>query len=153
MKTSPNIFSTRTFIIVTILLSAIVGGIVAFAVGYYYYVPRTTSSSSSQTRDLYLFAQDLSFSAPSNLKSDYVYGTSTIIVNKGDTLRVHFYNPTDQEHSFTVDSPYSNDIVVPAANSTIKNMNTTIVANQIGTFGFHCRFHQPQMMGVLIVQA
>jgi len=105
-----------------------------------------------QTRDLYLFAQDLSFTAPSNLSSDYVYSSNLILVNKGDTITIHFYNPTDKAHSFTIGTPYTNDVVVTAQSTVIQNANITITTSQPGSFAFHCKFHPPQMTGTILVQ-
>jgi len=99
-----------------------------------------------------LFAQDISFSVPSNLGSDYIYSSSQITVNKGDTVTIHFYNPTDKAHSFTMGAPYANDVVVAAQSSTIQNANVTITTGQSGSFAFHCRFHPPQMTGTILVQ-
>ncbi len=146
--TGPRIVSPRTVIIVSVLLAAIVGGLVGFGVN----TLARPAPPVAQTRDFYLFAQDLSFAVPSNLRSDYVYQTTLIMVNKGDTLRIHFYNPTDTAHTFTVDAPYSNDITVTNSTTIVPNGNTTITANNAGIFGFHCRFHTPQMAGTIVVQ-
>jgi plastocyanin len=140
-------WSTRNLLIATILLAAIVGGVSGLGASYLAHPTPTP-----QTRDIYLFAQDLSFSAPSNLSSDYIYSSSQITVNKGNTVTIHFYNPTDKAHSFTIGSPYANDVVVAAQASTIQNANITITASQAGSFTFHCKFHPPQMTGTILVQ-
>jgi len=137
----------RNLLIAAILLAAIVGGTTGLAASYL-----LRPSPTPQARDVYLFAQDLSFSAPSNLSSDYIYSSNLIVVNKGDTLTIHFYNPTDQHHSFTIGAPYANDIVVAAQSSTIQNANITITTSQAGSFVFHCKFHSPQMIGTILVQ-
>ncbi|HZY94176.1 MAG TPA: hypothetical protein VFE98_04850 [Candidatus Bathyarchaeia archaeon] len=67
-------------------------------------------------------------------------------------MRVHFYNPTDKPHTFTVDAPYLNDITVANSTALVPNGNTTITANNAGIFGFHYRFHTPQMAGTIVVQ-
>jgi plastocyanin len=140
-------WGTRNLLITTILLAAIVGGVTGLGASYL-----SHPSPAPQTRDIYLFAQDLSFSVPSNLSSDYVYSSNLIVVNKGDTVTIHFYNPTDQHHSFTVGAPYANDVVVAAQSGTIQNANITITTSQVGSFTFHCRFHSPQMTGTILVQ-
>ena len=140
-------WSTRNLLIATVLLAAIVGAVTGLAAGYLAH-PNPTP----QTRNIYLFAQDLSFSAPSNLNSDYIYSSSQITVNKGDTVTIHFYNPTDTAHSFTIGAPYANDVVVAAQSTVIQNANITITTSQPGSFAFHCKFHSPQMTGTILVQ-
>jgi plastocyanin len=140
-------WSTRNLLIATVLLSAIVGSVAGLGTSYLAH-----PSPVPQSRDIYLFAQDLSFSAPSNLNSDYIYSSNLIVVNKGDTVTIHFYNPTDKAHSFTIGAPYANDVVVAAQSTTIQNANVTITTNQAGIFAFHCKFHPPQMSGAIQVQ-
>jgi plastocyanin len=140
-------WSTRNLLIATILLAALFGSIAGLGTSYLAH-PNPTP----QTRNIYLFAQDLGFSAPSNLSSDYIYSSSQINVNKGDTVTIHFYNPTDKVHSFTIGAPYANDVVVAAQSSTIQNANITITTSQAGSFTFHCKFHPPQMAGTILVQ-
>src|SRR5437667_3566512 len=118
--------TTRNLLIATILLAAIVGAATGLAISYLVH-----PSPTPQTRNIYLFAQDLSFSAPSNLNSDYIYSSSQITVNKGDIVTIHFYNPTDKAHSFTIGTPYTNDVVVTAQSTVIQNANIrTQQANQ-----------------------
>ena len=140
-------WSTRNLLIATILLAAIVGSVSGLGASYLAHPTPTP-----QTRDIYLFAQDLSFSAPSNLGSDYIYSSSQITVNRGDTVTIHFYNPTDKAHSFTIGAPYTNDVVVAAQSTVIQNANITITTSQPGSFAFHCKFHPPQMTGTILVQ-
>ena len=139
-------WSTRNLLIATILLAAIVGSVSGLGASYLAHPTPTP-----QTRDIYLFAQDLSFSAPSNLGSDYIYSSSQITVNRGDTVTIHFYNPTDKAHSFTIGAPYTNDVVVAAQSTVIQNANITITTSQAGSFAFHCKFHPPQMTGTILV--
>ena len=89
------------------------------------------------------------------LKADYDFSASVINVDRGDTLVIHFYNPTDQNHTFTIGAPYANDVFVaahPTDQSPIHNATITINANQAGIFPFYCRFHAPSMSGSLVVQ-
>ncbi len=142
---------TRNLLIAAVLVSALVGGITGLATTY---LART--SPTPQTQDFYLFARDLSFNTTtSGLNSDYVYSTNYIVVNKGDNLRVHFFNPTDEHHSFTIGTPYANNVTVegsPTDQSPPQRAVINIVVSQAGTFQFHCVFHSPQMRGTLIVQ-
>jgi plastocyanin len=137
----------RNLLIATVFLAAIVGSVTGLATSYLAH-----PSPPPQTRNIYLFAQDLGFSARSNLSSDYIYSSSQITVNKGDVVTIHFYNPTDKAHSFTIGAPYANDVVVAAQSSTIQNANITITTNQPGSFTFYCKFHPPQMIGTILVQ-
>src|SRR5438094_865792 len=139
--------TTRNLLIAPCLRAAIVSVSTGLAAGYLAH-----QSPTPQTRDFYLFAQDLSFSAPSNLNSDYIYSSSQLTVNKGDTVTIHFYNPTDTAHSFTIGAPYANDVGVAAQSTVIQNANITITTSQPGSFAFHCKFHSPQMTGTILVQ-
>ena len=143
-------WTPRNIIIAAVLISAVVGGVVGLGVTY-----ASHPTQSPQTRDFYMFAVDQSFPAENTtgLKADYAFSAMSITVNKGDTLIIHFYNPTDQTHTFTIGSPYTNDVSVPAMTSThISTMNITIFANQAGIFRYTCDFHGPSMAGYLIVQ-
>jgi plastocyanin len=145
-------WSPRKTIIVAVLMSALVGSVTGLGASY---LSRTIPTA--QTRDFYLFSVDQSFnsSLTSGLKADYAYSSSVITANKGDTLVIHFYNPTDQNHTFTIGSPYANDAFVaahPTDQSPIHNTTITIHANQAGIFPFYCRFHLPSMSGSIVVQ-
>src|SRR5437867_13203944 len=111
-------WSTRNLLIATVLLAAIVGAVTGLAAGYLAH-----PSPTPQTRNIYLFAQDLSFTAPSNLNTDYIYSSNQNTVNKGDTANIHIYNTTDQAHSLTIGAPYTNDVVVAAPSTIIQNAN------------------------------
>src|SRR5712692_3453401 len=132
--------SPRNLLLAAVLVSAIVGSVTGLATNY---LMRT--SPAAQTRDFYLFARDLSFnfsltSGSNKLTSDYIYSANYIIVNKGDTLLIHFYNPTDQPHTFTIDTPYANNATLVAGptdtnpNNPIPGTTITISASQTGTF-------------------
>ncbi|HEV2120978.1 MAG TPA: cupredoxin domain-containing protein [Candidatus Bathyarchaeia archaeon] len=142
-------WSNRNLLIATVLLAAIVGSVTGLATSYLEH-----PGAAPQARDVYLFVVDQNFNSSQTrgLTSDYIYSSSLIVVNKGDTVTIHFYNPTDKAHSFTLNAPYANDAVVAAQSSTIQNATITITTNQAGSFNFHCKFHQPQMIGAIIVQ-
>src|SRR6266705_3740797 len=155
---SPRGMSPRNLLIATVLISAIVGSAAGLTANYL-----TRTIPASQTREFYLFARDLSFnfnltSGSDKLTSDYIYSLNYIIVNKGDTLLIHFYNPTDEPHSFTMDAPYANNATLAEGptdqnpSNPIPDTTITITASQAGAFPFHCIFHSPQMRGSLIVQ-
>src|SRR5213594_3260481 len=136
MAVASRTTSARTLILAAIIIAASVGSATGFAANYL----TRTAPPSPENRVFYLFARDLSFnfsltSGGNQLTSDYAYSTNYIIINKGDTLVIHFYNPTDQ-----------------APTSPIHDVTITINASQAGTFQFYCIFHPPQMRGGLIVQ-
>ncbi len=158
MSTSSRTWSSRNLVIAAVLISAIVGSGTGFATSYL-----TRTSPAPENREFYLFARDLSFnfsltSGANQLKSDYAYSTNYIVINKGDTLVIHFYNPTDEHHSFTMNAPYANNYTLGEGptdqnpNNPIHGVTITINASQAGFFQFFCIFHQPQMRGSLIVQ-
>ncbi|HVH14806.1 MAG TPA: cupredoxin domain-containing protein [Candidatus Angelobacter sp.] len=143
-------WTPRNILVVAVLVSAVVAGIVGLGVTYALH-----PTPAAHTRDFYMFAVDQGFPAANTtgLKADYAFSAMTITVNKGDTLIIHFYNPTDQSHTFTIGSPYTNNVILPAMTSThISTANVTTVANQAGTFAYTCNFHGPSMAGYLIVQ-
>ncbi len=151
---TPRSTSSRNLLIAAVLVSALVGGITGLATTY---LART--SPPSQNQDFYLFARDLAFNTSrSGLTSNYAYSSNYVVVNKGDTLVIHFVNPTDEHHSFTIGAPYANNVTVAAAPTDqagdfiAQTVTINIAANQAGTFQFHCVFHSPQMRGTLIVQ-
>jgi FtsP/CotA-like multicopper oxidase with cupredoxin domain len=83
-----------------------------------------------------------------------IYTLPVIVVNRGDSVTVHFYNtePTEEEtverHSFTIDAqPYSVNIDIAPGESG----NATFTADQEGIFPIYCIYHLPTMTGQLVV--
>jgi plastocyanin len=83
-----------------------------------------------------------------------IYTLPVIVVNKGDSVTVHFYNtePTEEEtverHSFTIDAQsYSVNIDITPGESG----NATFTAEQEGIFPIYCIYHLPTMTGQLVV--
>src|SRR2546422_1036631 len=66
-------WGTRNLLIATILLAALFGGVTGLGASYFAHTAPTP-----QTRDLYLFAQDLSFTAPSNLSSKKIAHNTSV---------------------------------------------------------------------------
>jgi len=77
-----------------------------------------------------------------------LFAPSSITVNKGDTVTVHFYNIEQGEpHTFTLGAPYNIDKnVSPGQNATI-----VFKADHEGVFQYYCKYHLPTMVGQLIV--
>lgn len=138
-------WTPRNTIIAAVLLSAVVGGVVGLGVTY-----ALRPAPSTQTRNFYLYATDLGVQGftsqnSTGTKADYDFSAKTITVNKGDTLIIHFYNPTDESHSFTMGNPYPNDVVLPPKTATkISTANVTIVASQAGIFPSIANTTNPQ---------
>ena len=79
-----------------------------------------------------------------------IYSLPVIVVNRGDSVTVHFYNidETGERHSFTIDAqPYSVDIDLAGDQSG----NATFTADQEGIFPYYCKYHIPTMTGQLEV--
>jgi hypothetical protein len=89
-----------------------------------------------------------------------IYTLPVIVVNRWDSVTVHFYNTEAEEeeeateevaeerYSFTIDAqPYSVDIDVGPGESG----NATFTASQEGIFPYYCKYHLPTMTGQLVV--
>ena len=147
--------SMGRMVLATIALAAVVGAAAGYSAGYLTQPSRV--AATPQSRVFYLFAHEIDFNASltSGLTSSYIYSTDHIMVNKGDSVTIHFYNPTDDDHTFTMAAPYSTDLTVLAApNSTspIHNVDFAFTASTAGLFNYHCRFHPPQMAGTIVVE-
>src|SRR5437870_7993772 len=117
-------WSPRNTVIAAVLLSALVGGVTGFSASYL-----SRAGPTGQTRDFYLFGVDQSFnsSLASGLRGDYAFSSSVINVNKGDTLVIRIYNPTDANHTFTIVSPYVNVVVVAGRPSDASPIHYVII--------------------------
>jgi plastocyanin len=138
------------------LSNAVLIGLIASIACLVCNVPFSSSFAQQQkiptptSRIIYLFnshipdANETKLGIPTDL-----FAPSSITVNKGDTVIVHFYNTENEPHTFTIGVPYNIDKNVPGG------QNTTIVfkANYQGIFQYYCKYHLPTMQGQLIVQA
>jgi plastocyanin len=73
-----------------------------------------------------------------------------MVVNKGDTVTVHFYNIENEigsRHSFTIGAPYNIDKDLARG----ENATATFTADQVGVFQYRCKYHPPEMTGQLVV--
>lgn len=142
-----------------ISIAAIVLGAVALVVAtsFGYSQPDkmmlTSSSQTSQTKDIYLFSQ-----VDENIDEDKFgippdqFSLGQIVVNKGDDVRIHFYNlepvETQEHHTFTIeDDPYQMDHDINAGESTVIEFSATTA----GVYNYLCTFHEPTMTGQLVV--
>jgi len=142
-------WSVRKVLIVATILSIIVGGLAGLGAGT---LAPQLASTSPQTREIFLFPVELPFNDTLAGIPHYVFNPSMIVVNKGDTVLIHFYQPTDEGHSFTIVAPYSKDVTLPVATATnIPKTDITFIAGTAGFFVYHCKFHPPTMTGTLQV--
>jgi len=103
----------------------------------------------SVNRTFYLFnshvpdANETKLGIPTDL-----FTPSSITVNKGDIVTIHFYNVENEPHTFTINLPYNID------KNVLPEQNTTIVfeASYNGIYQYYCKYHLPTMVGQLIVK-
>ena len=133
----------------SIAIVAIVMGITAMGLVLY----DDDDYTVSVTRDIHLFSQ-----VDENIDEDKFgvppdqYSTEQIIVNKGDTVNVHFYNlepvETQEHHTFTLNGePYDVNLDINAGESD----TVSFVAKESGIFQYVCTYHEPTMTGTLVV--
>ncbi|MEO9276831.1 MAG: cupredoxin domain-containing protein [Nitrososphaera sp.] len=145
--------SIKIGIITGIAIAAIAISVIAITVPFV--AQKNSSSSTSYTgvkREFWLFSDEMpEFNETKMGMPRDIFSMSTITVNKGDYVIIHFYNTESEggdEHSFTIwDKPYSVNVDLnPGENKTI-----TFTATTAGTFNYICTFHQPTMRGQLVV--
>jgi plastocyanin len=142
-------WSVRKTLIVATILSIVLGSVAGLGAGT---LMRQFAGASPQTIEIFLFPVELPFNDTVAGIPHYVFNPSMIVVNKGDTVLIHFYQPTDEGHSFTIVAPYSKDITLAAATANnIPKTDITFVAGTAGFFVYHCKFHPPTMIGTLQV--
>ena len=111
----------------------------------------TKASSSSNNRAFSLFSVEIEGVDQKKLGiSGDVYSLPTIVVNKGDTVTVHFYNlekEASERHSFTIGGPYSIDKDLGGGQDAI----ATFTADNEGIFQYFCKYHPQTMTGQLVV--
>ena len=105
-----------------------------------------------QTREMWLFTQvdehidEDKFSIPPDQ-----FSHDSIVVNKGDNVKIHFYNlepvETQEHHTFTIRSPYDINHDINAG----EEASIVFTATESGVFDYLCTYHQPTMRGQLIV--
>jgi hypothetical protein len=79
-----------------------------------------------------------------------VYSLPIMLVNKGDTVSVHFYNlekDASKRHSFTIGAPYSIDKDLVGGQDEI----ATFTADNEGIFQYFDKYHPQTMTGQLVV--
>lgn len=108
-----------------------------------------------QTREFYLITQvdeaveeiEDTLGIPPDL-----FFPTQMTVNKGDSVKVHFYNlepeETQEHHTFTIaDAAYQIHRDLNAG----EQATIEFTASEAGVFEYQCVFHQPTMKGELVV--
>ena len=140
------------FLVVILIMTTAIGASFVWPISCFAQQPSSSTSTTVTTnRIIYLFnshvlsANETRLGIPTDL-----FAPSSITVNKGDTVTVHFYNIEQGEpHTFTLGAPYNIDKnVSPGQNATI-----VFKADHEGVFQYYCKYHLPTMQGQLIVQA
>ena len=116
-------------------------------------IPTTIPTlATSGTKEFYVFTAEVANVDEAQLKlPGDTFDITTMVVNKGDNVTVHFYNvdPNKTErHSFTIGAPYNIDLdLAGGGESTVANFT----ANHEGIFQYYCKYHLPVMTGQLEV--
>jgi plastocyanin len=116
-------------------------------------IPTTIPTlATSGTKEFYVFTSEVANVDEAQLRvPGDTFDITTMVVNKGDNVTVHFYNvdPNKTErHSFTIGAPYNVDLdIAGGGESAIANFT----ADHEGIFQYYCKYHLPVMTGQLEV--
>jgi plastocyanin len=100
--------------------------------------------------EYYIFTQELNADESKLGIPVAVFTLTNIIVHKGDTVTIHFYNTADEpadRHTFTMQSPYVMDYDLAGGQNETFSFN----ADTVGGFTYYCRYDLPSMIGHLEV--
>ena len=89
--------------------------------------------------EYYIFTQELEGNESKLGVPVAVYTLTNIIVHKGDTVTIHFYNTADEaedRHTFTMQSPYKIDYDLAGG----QNKTFNFKADTVGGFTYYCRY-------------
>jgi plastocyanin len=106
-----------------------------------------------QIREIYLFSK-----VNEHINEDKLgippdmYSVKTIVVNQGDTVKIHFYNlepvESNEIHNFTIEgTSYDINENVNAGDHKI----IQFTASKSGVFDYICKEHPPTMRGELVI--
>jgi plastocyanin len=146
------------------VVSVIAGTLTGYGLGV------TAQYQAPQTREIWLFNGSLPFDSAKfgNIPHD-TFTPDRMIVNRGDTLVIHYFNIEDMpdHHTFTMGNPYffkyvvtknATNIVVSQATNVQnvdltpgQNATITFRANLPGIFRYWCVYHLPTMAGYINV--
>src|SRR5262245_11658507 len=150
--TPASMGSWRSVLIVSVLVSAAVGGLTGYATTYLTKSPIPTPEG----RTVFLFTTVLGFNETkageafgTDIPHDY-FAPDRITVNKGDRVEIRYYNTEDQPENHTFTMSYS----TYNFNSLLQYqevMSFNFTADTPGVFQYICTLHQPTMTGYLVV--
>jgi plastocyanin len=104
----------------------------------------------AKQNEYYIFTQELNANESKVGEPIAVFTLTNIIVHKGDTVTIHFYNTADEledRHTFTMQSPFKMDYDLAGG----QNKTFSFKADMIGGFTYYCRYDLPSMIGHLEV--
>jgi plastocyanin len=100
--------------------------------------------------EYYIFTQELKGDESKLGVPIAVFTLTNIIVHKGDTVTIHFYNTADEikdRHTFTMQSPYEMNYDLAGG----QNKTFSFKADTVGGFTYYCTYDLPSMIGHLEV--
>jgi len=100
--------------------------------------------------EFYIFTQELNADEDAVGVPVAVFTLTQIVVHKGDTITIHFFNAAEEEddrHTFTMQAPYKMDYDLAGGESTTFSFN----ADTVGSFTYYCTYDLPSMVGQLLV--
>ena len=145
-------WSARNILVVSIVLSLIVGAAAGFAAASIGREPLR----AAQDETVYLFTTVLGFNETqagiafgTDIPHDY-FAPDRITVNHNDRITIKYYNTEDtpENHTFTMSySSYNFNTILQF--QQVRTFNFT--ADTPGVFAYRCTLHQPTMTGYLVV--
>ena len=134
-----------------VVLSLLVGlGAGTFASPYILGTPASINyKPTNDTKEFWVYQNTASFNDTEVGIPHDQFTPSTLVVNLGDKVVIHFYNTEDtpEHHNLVMTGAYSVNVDLGQG----EHQDITLTANQAGVFPFLCTFHQPTMRGQLIV--
>jgi nitrosocyanin len=76
-----------------------------------------------------------------------IWSPATLVISKGETVKLNLKNMTDAEHGFSIDELKIKE-VIPAGGSK----EITLQADSAGTLKYYCHLHKAHVGGQLLVQ-
>ena len=147
MKTNKIIFETLIAVAVTVISFALNGRRTTTIIA----ATSTKAASSSNNKIFYLFSAEIEEVDEEKLGiSDDVYSLPTMVVNKGDTVTVHFYNlekDTRERYSFTIEAPYNINKDLAGG----QNAEATFTADHEDIFQYFDKYHPETITRHLVV--
>ena len=104
----------------------------------------------AKQNEYYIFTQELEGNESKLGVPVAIFTLTNIIVHKGDTVTIHFYNTADEakdRHTFTMQSPYEMNYDLAGG----QNKTFSFKADTVGGFTYYCTYDLPSMIGHLEV--